>query len=68
MNILSKENKRAKKRGWNQNPPFPHLFSLLSIYNQLPPPQPEIAAVFLSYPARPGICLPEAQPKDLLRI
>ena len=28
MNILSKENKRAKKRGWNQNPPFPHLFSL----------------------------------------
>ena len=29
---------------------------------------PEIAAVFLSYPDRPGICLPEAQPKNLLGI
>ena len=46
---------------------FNKLFAK-SCKNQLPPPQHEIAAVFLSYPDRPGICLPEAQPKDLLRI
>ena len=49
------------------------LFSLLppptiASENNLPPPQHEIAAVFLSCPARPGTCHPEAKSKNLLGI